>query len=194
MTPTDVAELLTTLHAAYPSAPLEADTAAVWFQHLERFDRLDAEAACYRVIDTERFMPTIAVFVAACQTEADQSRRVELATQRPAVLEPGEADVAEDVHRSFVAACRAALEVAQTGGGADAAQAAFDAHAPTRFAGPGRTYPCRCGPGEGWVEEPSGRVRPCSDCRPEMHALWVGGHLASGHVCHECRDRKRGAA
>lgn len=56
------------------------------------------------------------------------------------------------------------------------------------------TYPCRCGPGYGWVypEDDAGIVRaaPCPDCNARQRALWVD-HWAKGCECPECSGPRR---
>lgn len=138
MTPSDVADLLAHLTAAYPTAKAEPDTALVWVQHLERFDVDDARAGVHRWIDREKWMPSIAEMVTACRVEALASR--ELDKVNPRALAPV-------------------------------------------------TYACRCAEGKGWIFTDTNTVKPCPDCRHEMHDLWVGGHLVSGHRCHDCHDR-----
>lgn len=55
-----------------------------------------------------------------------------------------------------------------------------------------RTYPCRCGPGAGWVyEDPAdgelvGRARPCPECNHRGYAKWLDHWCDPDHRCAEC--------
>ena len=78
MNPVDVSELLEHLHAAYPNQRVADEGPVIWFQHLTRVDVLDARTAAYRWIDTELWFPSIAAFLAYCDTETRATRLAEI--------------------------------------------------------------------------------------------------------------------
>lgn len=65
MTPTEAGQILTLLHAAFPTFPLADDTSALWVGELQNVAFDDGRQAAQQIIRGEDWFPSVAKFLAA---------------------------------------------------------------------------------------------------------------------------------
>ncbi|HEV2928406.1 MAG TPA: replicative helicase loader/inhibitor [Propionibacteriaceae bacterium] len=105
MTPQETARLMGVFAAAWPNQEISRDTVELWSGMLERVNVEHAMAAAKVLIRNENWLPTIAKFLQAVETEASY-QRARLARTRGL---PGARTVSAPPNRALMAATRGML-------------------------------------------------------------------------------------
>lgn len=199
------------VHYRMQPSDAEADLVqADWVAALASYDDGTIAAAADNWLLTEEWMPTLAGFLGAVQSEARFLART-LAAEHALPAGPRNDEPLADSHvwAETIRAATGMLVVdpdekrrgdelrghRHDRGAAHCpvctAQRKIDAATRT-FVPPQPAWsPCRECDGSHFVYVDETSVRPCSECNGFSYALWLGGHYEPGHRCEECAPSRR---